>query len=86
STKVREPGPADGGLLGCGILAGIGSASNTGEAPRGKSVAVIGCGGVGCAAIAGSRLAGAGTIIALDFDDAKLEWAKDLGATDTINT
>ena len=85
-TKVDESDPAVVGLLGCGIMAGIGSAINTGEVTRGKSVAVIGCGGVGCAAIAGSRLAGAGTIIALDIDDAKLEWAKDLGATDTINT
>ncbi|GAA3830290.1 S-(hydroxymethyl)mycothiol dehydrogenase [Brevibacterium ammoniilyticum] len=85
-TKVDESDPAVVGLLGCGIMAGIGAAINTGEVTRGKSVAVIGCGGVGCAAIAGSRLAGAGTIIALDIDDAKLEWAKDLGATETVNT
>lgn len=85
-TKVDESDPAVVGLLGCGIMAGIGAAINTGEVTRGKSVAVIGCGGVGCAAIAGSRLAGAGTIIALDIDDRKLAWAKDLGATETVNT
>lgn len=85
-TKVPEADPAVVGLLGCGVMAGIGAAINTGEVTRGKSVAVIGCGGVGCSAIAGSALAGAGTIIALDLDDTKLEWAKDLGATHTVNT
>ncbi|WP_309132236.1 S-(hydroxymethyl)mycothiol dehydrogenase [Brevibacterium sp.] len=85
-TKVDEADPAVVGLLGCGIMAGIGAAINTGEVTRGKSVAVIGCGGVGCAAIAGAALAGAGTIIAVDLDDKKLEWAKDLGATHTVNS
>jgi S-(hydroxymethyl)mycothiol dehydrogenase len=47
---------------------------------------VIGCGGVGAAAVAGSRLAGAGTIIAVDLDDQKLEWARNLGATHTVNS
>ncbi|MGO1324379.1 MAG: zinc-binding dehydrogenase, partial [Brevibacterium aurantiacum] len=81
-----EADPAVVGLLGCGVMAGIGAAINTGEVTRGKTVAVIGCGGVGCSAIAGSALAGAGTIIALDLDDKKLDWAKDLGATHTVNT
>ncbi len=85
-TKVDEADPAVVGLLGCGIMAGIGAAINTGEVTRGKSVAVIGCGGVGCASIAGAALAGAGTIIAVDIDDKKLEWAKDLGATHTVNS
>ncbi|MDN5609583.1 MAG: S-(hydroxymethyl)mycothiol dehydrogenase, partial [Brevibacterium sp.] len=85
-TKVPEADPAVVGLLGCGVMAGIGAAINTGEVTRGKTVAVIGCGGVGCSAIAGSALAGAGTIIALDLDDKKLDWAKDLGATHTVNT
>ena len=85
-TKVREADPAVVGLLGCGVMAGIGAAINTGEVTRGKTVAVIGCGGVGCASIAGSALAGAGTIIALDIDEKKLDWAKDLGATDVVNT
>ena len=74
------------GLVGCGIMAGLGAAVNTGGVTRGDSVAVFGCGGVGDAAIAGSRLAGAHTIIAVDIDDRKLEWAKGFGATDTINS
>ena len=73
------------GLIGCGVMAGLGAAVNTGGVSRGDSVAVFGCGGVGDAAIAGSRLAGAHTIIAVDIDDRKLEWAKGFGATDTIN-
>lgn len=73
------------GLLGCGVMAGLGAALNTGNVTRGDSVAVIGCGGVGDAAIAGSHMAGAHTIIAVDIDDRKLEWAKDFGATHTVN-
>ena len=74
------------GLVGCGVMAGLGAAVNTGGVSRGDSVAVIGCGGVGDAAIAGSRLAGAHTIIAVDIDDRKLEWAKEFGATHTVNS
>src|SRR5213596_2192584 len=86
-TKVDPTAsPAAAGLLGCGVMAGLGAAINTGNIGRGRSVAVIGCGGVGAAAVAGSRLAGAGTIIAVDLDDQKLEWAKDLGATHTVNS
>ena len=85
-TKVKETDPAVAGLLGCGVMAGLGAAINTGGVTRGKSVAVIGCGGVGAAAVAGAGLAGASPIIALDFDDRKLQWAKDLGATHTINS
>src|SRR6201989_1245312 len=78
-TKVDPAArPAAVGLLGCGVMAGLGAAINTGNVGRGKSVAVIGCGGVGAAAVAGSRIAGAGTIIAVDLDDQKLEWAKNL--------
>lgn len=77
--------PEAAGLIGCGIMAGLGAAVNTGNVGRGDSVAVIGCGGVGDAAIAGSRLAGAHTIIAVDVDDRKLQWAKDFGATHTVN-
>ncbi len=77
--------PEAAGLIGCGIMAGLGAAVNTGNVGRGDSVAVIGCGGVGDAAIAGSKLAGAHTIIAVDIDDRKLEWAKDFGATHTVN-
>jgi len=86
-TKVDASArPAAVGLLGCGVMAGLGAAINTGNVGRGKSVAVIGCGGVGAAAIAGSALAGAGTIIAVDIDDRKLETAKKMGATHTVNS
>src|SRR4051812_49245842 len=85
-TKVDpSASPAAVGLLGCGVMAGLGAAINTGNVQRGDSVAVIGCGGVGSAAIAGARLANAATIIAIDLDDRKLEWAKGMGATHTIN-
>jgi S-(hydroxymethyl)mycothiol dehydrogenase len=79
-------GAAAAGLLGCGVMAGIGAAINTGGVTRGDSVAVIGCGGVGDAAIAGARLAGAAKIIAVDVEDRKLEWAKGIGATHTVNS
>jgi S-(hydroxymethyl)mycothiol dehydrogenase len=86
-TKVDPAAPPEvAGLLGCGVMAGLGAAINTGGVGRGDSVAVIGCGGVGSAAIAGSRLAGAATIVALDIDDRKLASARTLGATHTINT
>ncbi|MEV5838724.1 S-(hydroxymethyl)mycothiol dehydrogenase [Nocardia sp. NPDC052112] len=77
--------PTVAGLLGCGVMAGLGAAVNTGNVGRDDSVAVIGCGGVGDAAIVGSRLAGARTIIGIDRDDQKLRWARELGATHTIN-
>lgn len=86
-TKVdAEARPAAAGLLGCGVMAGIGAAINTGGVSRGDSVAVFGCGGVGDAAIAGAALAGASTIVAVDIDDQKLEWAKGFGATHTVNS
>ncbi|HEY3260583.1 MAG TPA: S-(hydroxymethyl)mycothiol dehydrogenase [Pseudonocardiaceae bacterium] len=85
-TKVDPAVPPKiAGLLGCGVMAGIGAAINTGGVTRGDSVAVIGCGGVGDAAIAGSYLAGANKIIAVDVDDRKLRWARDFGATDTVD-
>ena len=85
-TKVDpDSDPAVVGLLGCGVMAGLGAAVNTGNVSRGDSVAVVGCGGVGDAAIMGARLAGAGTIIAIDRDPRKLEWARELGATHTVN-
>ena len=74
------------GLLGCGVMAGIGAAINTGGVTRGKSVAVIGCGGVGVAAVTGSALAGASPIIAVDLDAKKLEAATRMGATHTIDS
>jgi len=84
-TKVNPAVPPEvAGLLGCGVMAGIGAAINTGNVTRNDSVAVIGCGGVGNAAIAGSKLVGAHTIIAVDTDARKLELAKDFGATHTV--
>jgi S-(hydroxymethyl)mycothiol dehydrogenase len=86
-TKVDPAAsPAAAGLLGCGVMAGLGAALNTGGVTRGDSVAVIGCGGVGNAAITGARLAGAGKIIAVDVDDRKLGMATALGATHTVNS
>ena len=86
-TKVDPQAPATAaGLLGCGVMAGFGAAVNTGGVGRGDSIAVIGCGGVGNAAIAGAALAGASTIIAVDVDARKLEWAQGFGATHTVNS
>jgi S-(hydroxymethyl)mycothiol dehydrogenase len=85
-TKVStQAAPAVAGLLGCGVMAGLGAAINTGAVTRGSSVAVIGCGGVGAAAIAGARLAGATRIIAVDIDPRKLATAVEFGATHTVN-
>jgi S-(hydroxymethyl)mycothiol dehydrogenase len=78
--------PEVAGLLGCGVMAGLGAALNTGQVGRGDSVAVIGCGGVGNGAVLGARLAGARKIIAVDVDDRKLDWAREFGATDVINS
>jgi S-(hydroxymethyl)mycothiol dehydrogenase len=86
-TKVDPSAPAAvAGLLGCGVMAGLGAALNTGGVGRGDSVAVFGCGGVGDAAIAGATLAGATTIVAVDVDDRKLGWAREFGATHTVNS
>jgi len=82
----REASAVAAGLLGCGVMAGFGAAVNTGGVTRGDSVAVIGCGGVGNAAIAGAALAGASKVIAVDVDDRKLEGAKRFGATHTVNS
>src|ERR1700678_1060773 len=86
-TKVAPAiAPATAGLLGCGVMAGLGAAINTGGVTRGDTVAVMGCGGVGDATVLGARLAGAETIIAVDVDDKKLQWAREFGATHTINS
>jgi S-(hydroxymethyl)mycothiol dehydrogenase len=86
-TKINPAAPATAaGLLGCGVMAGLGAVINTAGVTRGDSVAVFGCGGVGDAAIAGALLAGAHTIIAVDVDDRKLAWAKEFGATHTVNS
>ncbi|HEY7947688.1 MAG TPA: S-(hydroxymethyl)mycothiol dehydrogenase [Acidimicrobiales bacterium] len=84
-TKVdRRARPEAVGLLGCGVMAGLGAAMFTGEVGNGDSVAVFGCGGVGCAAVAGARLAGAAKVIAVDLDPRKLDLATQFGATDVV--
>ena len=86
ATKVNPAArPEAVGLLGCGVMAGFGAAVNTGNVQRDDTVAVFGCGGVGDAAIAGARLVGARTIIAVDLDARKLEWARAFGATHTVD-
>ncbi|MEE2697775.1 MAG: S-(hydroxymethyl)mycothiol dehydrogenase [Actinomycetota bacterium] len=87
ATKVDPAAsPEAAGLVGCGVMAGLGAAMNTGGVGRGDSVAVFGCGGVGNAAIAGARLAGAHTIIGIDIDARKLDLAREFGATHTIDS
>lgn len=83
-----DPGvaPEVAGLLGCGVMAGLGAAMNTAGVRRGETVAVIGCGGVGDAAILGASFAGARTVIAVDVDERKLEWARQFGATHTVDS
>ena len=78
--------PEAAGLVGCGVMAGFGAAVNTGGVQRGDTVAVIGCGGVGNAAIAGATVAGARKVIAVDIDPRKLEWARRFGATDVVDS
>ncbi len=85
-TEVARVRPEAAGLLGCGVMAGIGAVMHTGDVAPGESVAVFGCGGVGAGAIAGARLAGATTIVAVDIDDRKLDWARSLGATHVVNS
>ena len=77
--------PEAAGLIGCGVMAGFGAAVNTGQVGLGDSVAVIGCGGVGAAAIAGSALRGARRVIAVDIDPKKLDWALHFGATHAVD-
>jgi S-(hydroxymethyl)mycothiol dehydrogenase len=78
--------PEAAGLIGCGVMAGFGAAVNTGGVRRGDTVAVIGCGGVGDAAIAGAALAGAREVIGVDVDARKLEWARRFGATQIVDS
>ena len=85
-TKVDPTAdPAAAGLLGCGVMAGWGAAVNTAPVRQGDTVAVIGCGGVGDAAVAGAVFAGARQVIAVDMDDKKLVLAREFGATDVVN-
>ena len=84
--KIRKEMPLDlAALIGCGVMTGYGAAVNTAKIRAGESVAVIGCGGVGMAAINGAKIAGAGRVFAVDTNPAKLQLATKLGATDLIN-
>lgn len=73
-------------LLACGVITGVGAATNTAKIEPGSSVVVIGTGGVGLNAVQGARIAGATTIVAVDINDDKLETAREFGATDTVNS
>jgi S-(hydroxymethyl)mycothiol dehydrogenase len=81
----RRARPEAAGLIGCGVMAGFGAAVNTGGVGRGDTVAVIGCGGVGDAAIAAAASAGARVVVAVDVDPRKLAWAQGFGATHTVD-
>ena len=84
--KIRKDMPLDrAALIGCGVTTGVGAVLNTAQVPAGSTCVVIGCGGVGLAAIQGCRIAGASRIIAVDTMPWKLELAKTLGATDGVN-
>jgi len=84
--KIRDDMPLDrAALIGCGVTTGLGAVLNTASVRAGETVAVIGCGGVGLAAIQGAAIAGAGRIIAVDMVDSKLKLAESLGATDLVN-
>ncbi|MFC5478814.1 zinc-binding dehydrogenase [Massilia suwonensis] len=72
-------------LVGCGVMTGVGAAVNTAKVEAGSIAVVFGCGGVGLNAIQGCRIAGAAMIVAVDMSDAKLELAREFGATHTLN-
>lgn len=84
--KIRKDMPLDrAALIGCGVMTGVGAVFHTSKVQPGDTVAVIGCGGVGLAAINGAAIAGAGRIIAIDVVGSKLNLAKHFGATDVVN-
>ncbi len=84
--KIRKDMPLDrAALIGCAVITGYGAVVNTAKVSPGETVAVIGCGGVGMAAVNGAYIAGAGRIIAVDTNPAKLQLATKLGATDLVN-
>jgi threonine dehydrogenase-like Zn-dependent dehydrogenase len=83
--KIREDMPLDrAALLGCAVITGTGAVFRNAQVPAGASVAVVGCGGVGLAAINGALIAGAARIIAVDTVPSKLELARRFGATDVV--
>ena len=81
----RSVPPAQASLIGCGVMTGVGAALYAANVRAGSTVAVYGCGGVGVSVIQGARLAHARRIIAVDVADNKLAWAKQFGATDTVD-
>jgi S-(hydroxymethyl)glutathione dehydrogenase / alcohol dehydrogenase len=84
--KIRDDVPLDvAALLGCGVTTGLGAALNTAKVEAGTTVAVIGCGGIGLSAVQGARIAGAATIIAVDMVESRLDLARKVGATHTID-
>ena len=85
AVKIDDDIPYDvASLLGCGVMTGVGAAINAGKIEPGSSVVVFGCGGVGISVIQGARIAGAATILAVDMVEAKLDWAKQFGATHAV--
>ena len=72
-------------LVSCGVLTGVGAATNTASIRKGDTIAVLGCGGVGLNVIQGAKIAGASELIAIDRFDSKLELARQFGATQTVN-
>ena len=84
--KIREDMPFDrAALIGCGVTTGVGAVFHTAAVEPGATVAVVGCGGVGLAAVNGAAIAGASRIIAIDLVGSKLNLAKAFGATDVID-
>jgi S-(hydroxymethyl)glutathione dehydrogenase/alcohol dehydrogenase len=84
--KIRDDMPLDrASLIGCGVTTGLGAALNTVHIPAGASVVIIGCGGVGLAALQGARIGGAGKLIAVDAQPWKFDIAQKLGATDCVD-
>lgn len=85
--KIREEMPLDtAALIGCAVTTGLGAVFRTARVEPGQEVAVIGCGGIGLSAIQGARIAGANKIVAIDLHESKLETAKQVGATHTVNS
>jgi len=84
--RIRPDVPLDRvALIGCGVTTGLGAVFNTARVPAGSTVAVIGCGGIGLSVVQGARIAGAARIIAVDTAAWKLDLARRLGATDTVD-
>jgi NDMA-dependent alcohol dehydrogenase len=84
--KIDQEMPLDKAcLVSCGVMTGVGAALNTAQVQAGSICVVFGCGGVGLSAIQGCRIAGAAMIVAVDTSDLKLQMAKDMGATHTVN-